>query len=59
MIDNCDRQTHTQRNYGIDMLRIIAMYMVVVIHVLGMGRVYGEECSTVSTIINTFCMLLL
>lgn len=36
------------------MLRIIAMYMVVVIHVLGMGGVYGEECSTVSTIINTF-----
>ena len=36
------------------MLRIIAMYMVVVIHVLGMGGVYGEECSIASTFLNTF-----
>lgn len=28
---------HDKRNYGIDMLRILSMYMVVVLHVLGQG----------------------
>ncbi|MBQ5998579.1 MAG: hypothetical protein IJL70_03820 [Treponema sp.] len=31
--------TQNQRNYGIDLLRILAMYMVVVLHVLGCGGI--------------------
>lgn len=37
-----DRHTdrHTdKRNYGIDLLRLIAMFMVVILHVLGQGGV--------------------
>ena len=28
-----------ERNYGVDLLRIVAMYMVVVLHVLGKGGI--------------------
>ena len=36
-----DRQTDRQtgRNYGIDLLRLVAMFMVVVLHVLGHGGI--------------------
>lgn len=33
----------TERNYGIDCLRIVAMYMVVVIHILGMGGYMAQN----------------
>ena len=32
-----------RRNYGIDMLRIVAMYMIVVIHILMKGNVFENE----------------
>ncbi|MBR5427986.1 MAG: acyltransferase family protein [Clostridia bacterium] len=32
-------QINPQRNYGVDLLRILAMYMVVVLHVLGQGGI--------------------
>ena len=37
---NLDRQTdrQTDRNYGIDLLRIVSMVMIVVLHVLGHGK---------------------
>lgn len=31
----------SKRNYGIDALRIVSMYMVVIIHVLGQGCVFS------------------
>lgn len=41
-------QTAGNRNYGIDALRLIAMFMVVVLHVLGQGGVlYGSPSLTV------------
>lgn len=39
--------TQNQRNYGIDLLRILAMYMVVVLHVLGCGGIL-ENCERFS-----------
>lgn len=33
------------RNYGIDLLRMFAMYLIVVLHVLGQGSVLGEASS--------------
>ena len=36
-----------ERNYGIDLLRIIAMYMVVVLHILGCGGIL-ETCKKFS-----------
>ena len=38
-----------ERNYGVDLLRIIAMYMVVVLHVLGKGGIlYSLEKMSIS-----------
>lgn len=34
-----NKRNITQRNYGIDLLRLISMYMVVVLHILGNGGV--------------------
>ncbi len=34
--------TYTERNYGIDLLRLAAMFMVVVLHVLGNGGVLSS-----------------
>lgn len=34
-------QIKENRNYGIDLLRIVAMYMIVVLHVLGYGGLLG------------------
>lgn len=28
-----------ERNYGIDMLRIVAMFMVIILHILGRGGI--------------------
>ena len=33
------KEVNTQRNFGIDLLRLISMFMVVVLHVLGNGGV--------------------
>lgn len=30
-----------ERNYGIDMLRLLSMYMVVILHILGWGGGIG------------------
>lgn len=32
-----------ERNYGIELLRILAMYMIVINHVIGMGAVYASS----------------
>ena len=32
----------TNRNYGIDLLRLVSMYMVVILHVLGCGGIIGS-----------------
>ena len=36
-----------ERNYGIDLLRIISMYMIVVLHLIGIGNIfeYASLCS--------------
>ena len=44
-MENSNAQT--SRNYGIDLLRILAMYMVVVLHVLGCGGIL-ETCERFS-----------
>ena len=36
-------QIKENRNYGIDLLRIVAMYMVVVLHVLNLGGITNSE----------------
>lgn len=33
---------YNSRNYGIDLLRILSMYMVVILHVLGQGGILRE-----------------
>lgn len=35
-------ENSTKRNYGIDLLRIISMFMVVVLHVLGARRSFRK-----------------
>lgn len=35
-------QCRTERNYGIDLLRILSMLMVVILHILGQGGVLGS-----------------
>ena len=39
-----------ERNYGIDLLRIISMYMIVVLHLIGIGNIfeYASLCSVES-----------
>ena len=32
----------TNRNYGIDLLRIVSMYMIVLLHVLGQGGILAK-----------------
>ncbi|MBQ4600628.1 MAG: hypothetical protein IJB17_03245 [Oscillospiraceae bacterium] len=36
---NLDTVVRHDRHYGIDLLRVVAMYMVVVLHVIGKGGV--------------------
>lgn len=43
-----------QRNYGIDALRIFAMYMIIIIHLLGKGEVLNSEYSSVAIVVDTF-----
>lgn len=43
-----------QRNYGIDVLRIFAMYMIVIIHLLVKGEVLNSEHSQMATVVNTY-----
>lgn len=37
-----------KRNYGIDLLRIVSMFMVVILHILGCGGILGAEGSSFS-----------
>lgn len=37
------RQERSQREYGIDLLRILSMYFVVALHILGNGGILGES----------------
>lgn len=43
-----------QRNYGIDALRIFAMYMIIIIHLLVKGEVLNSEYSSVAIVVDTF-----
>lgn len=43
-----------KRNYGIDALRIFAMYMIVIIHLLNKGKVLNWEYSSLAMLTNTF-----
>ena len=43
-----------RRNYGIDLLRLVAMFLVVVLHVLGQGGILNNT----SGVTNYFCWLL-
>ena len=38
-MEDMGTETRKQRNYGIDLLRMIAMLMVVILHILGKGGV--------------------
>lgn len=40
-------KTEDKRNYGIDLLRLLAMYMVIVLHILGIGGIL-ESCEKFS-----------
>lgn len=31
-----------ERNYGVDLLRIISMYLVIILHVLGQGGILSN-----------------
>ena len=42
MVENNDLLTVDQRNYGIDILRFLSMFFVVIIHVLGFGGVLSS-----------------
>lgn len=44
----------SNRNYGIDLLRLFAMFLVVVLHVLGQGGILNNT----SGVANCFCWLL-
>ena len=39
-------QKSAVRNYGIDLLRIVAMFMVLLLHVLGQGGILKNLVST-------------
>ena len=39
---------NNQRNYGIDLLRMLAMFMIVVMHILGIGGIMSS-CDTMSS----------
>lgn len=41
MLGNSASQAKQERNYGIDLLRLVAMFMVVMLHVLGHGGVFA------------------
>lgn len=44
-INSVINKTENTRNYGVDLLRIVSMYMVVVLHVLGQGGALQEAMS--------------
>ena len=46
------------RHYGIDLLRIVAMYMIVIIHVLGSGGVLNKEISMPGRVIDVYILAL-
>lgn len=49
---------NNQRNYGIDLLKIISMLMVVTLHVLGKGNLlYNKELEIFSTKYNILWIL--
>ncbi len=55
--DACIKTKQDNRNYGIDMLKIISMFMVVILHILGHGGVLDSSSgniinSSVSWIMN-------
>ena len=50
-------ETISQRNYGIDLLRLIAAFYVVVLHTLGIGGIIGA--TTPHTYQNYICRLLI
>lgn len=46
--------TDRQRNYGIDILRIFAMYMIVIIHLFVKSKVLSSEHSLIALVFDTF-----
>ena len=53
-MNNISKEVKCERNYGIDFLRIFAMYMIVVVHIMNHGGVFGHEKSGAANIIDTF-----
>ena len=49
-----------ERNYGIDLLRIVAMYMIVAFHILVKGGVLGNEIAKSAYVLdNSFYSIVL
>ena len=44
----------TERNYGIDLFRMLAMFMVAILHVLGQGGILGNTPPRIASIL--YCM---
>ena len=53
-MNNVSKDVKSGRNYGIDLFRIFAMYMIVVVHIMNHGGVFGHEKSGAANIIDTF-----
>lgn len=53
-MNNISKEVKCERNYGVDLLRIFAMYMIVVVHIMNHGGVFGHEKSGAANIIDTF-----
>ncbi|MEG2053546.1 MAG: acyltransferase [Oscillospiraceae bacterium] len=48
-IKNCENIAQcNERNIGIELLRIVAMLMVVILHILGTGGIVNYSCETIS-----------
>ena len=63
-MEHTNAKPTTERNYGIDLLRILSMFMVVVLHILGQGGalagnavrrggVYAQVCALKTLIRET------